>query len=438
MKKLIILITAFFMTVVGISQTINVSTGVTSSGSPLPISTLDPNWKLVPPIPLLATSSTFTVASFSTFWQATPIIGTSARWINPSITVSTQTPGIYIFERTIAVSAGIKTLACDFKTCADDILSSVELVSPSSVVIPLTVIPNSKSYYLSNSIRDSIQCPEKGDWKIRAKVEYIDQLGGFLLSGYVRLTQGTCCDCSKLPHQFSISGPNCFCLSANCNIKLNYFAPHLDPNCYKYFWQVSPSVPITGQGTEHAAIDCKSLKPGTYTITCFISCGGKVVSSTLTLTVCPKPSPAFTMSSNGSSVSLNATGTSHCKDYWFLVTDKDNNCAYSSGETLQFLSGNPVTFTGLVNNQQYAVYHFVACKCGNCMCWSSQVMCFKWLPAQLMKMANGAKGVEFVSEKTIEDQKEIPAEFKKDLPKDIFIEIMNDPKELLKELVLFN
>jgi len=170
-----------------LAQTINISTGLASVGS------VDSNWQLAAPIPSGATTSTYVVNSYLNYWQSTPITGTNARWINPKPTLQTQTAGIYIFERNFTLASDM-TLSYNFSATADDVLKSVEIVRPNGTAIPLTVVPKT-AYNLSRAIEGSIKCAEKGNWKIRATVEYMDQLGGLLVSGNVILTQGSCCDC---------------------------------------------------------------------------------------------------------------------------------------------------------------------------------------------------------------------------------------------------
>jgi hypothetical protein len=231
-----------------------------------------------------------------------------------------------------------------------------------------------------------------------------------------------CCDCSHIPQKPPITGPTCFCLPHPCNQTLTYSVPNFGGlPCVSYTWNINPIVAFNGQGTNQISFNCSALAAGTYTITVTIKCSGLVFINTIQLVVCDKPDPAFTMSSSGNSVTL--TSASLCNNYWLLVNDNDNNCAYTNGEPYQFLATNPATFTGLVNNQQYVVYHFVMCKCcNNYNCRSSKIMCFKWLPSQLTKIGNGAKGVELLSEKEILKAEEIPAIFRKDLPKEIFKE----------------
>lgn len=170
-------------------QTINVSTGLGTVGS------MDPNWKLAAPIPAGATANTYIVNSYSTYWQPTPISGSNARWINPKNSVGTQTPGLYIYERSFTLSSP-SNLSYNFAVSFDDVLKSIEIVRPNGTTIPLTA-SNDKWYYLSKPIEGTIKCAENGEWKIRAVVQYVDALGGFILSGNVVLNQQGCCSCGK-------------------------------------------------------------------------------------------------------------------------------------------------------------------------------------------------------------------------------------------------
>jgi hypothetical protein len=255
--------------------------------------------------------------------------------------------------------------------------------------------------------------------------------GGFALAATLTASSAVlanfkdcCCDCSRLPQKPVISGPTCFCLSKPCDQMLTYNVPNYGGQpCFTYEWSVKNAaggaVNVAGQGTNQIKFNCNSLQAGIYNITVIIKCGGRVVTNTIQLIVCNKPDPGFSMSSNGNDVTFTSLNTG--TDYWFLVKDNDNNCAYTAGETYQFSATNPATFTGLVNSQQYTVYHFVFKKCGeNCFCWSSKMMCFKWLPSQMMKTANGARGVESLKEKELLKLDEIPAQFKKDLPREIW------------------
>jgi hypothetical protein len=168
------------------AQTINISTGDGTSGA----GTTDPEWKV-------NSAAAITVPSYGSYWQATPIQGCGARWLNPTATVGTQAPGFYTYERTITVAPGIKTLSLNFQVAYDDVLTSLELVPPSGPAIPLAVTSH-KPYFMGEQIITSQDvCGKTGTWKLRAKVQYIDALGAFIVCGTANLTKGDCCDCNK-------------------------------------------------------------------------------------------------------------------------------------------------------------------------------------------------------------------------------------------------
>ncbi len=297
MKKAISILCMLLFLGVSHAQIINVSTGIGNA-----IGSVDPTWVLAPGSP--AGPTTFIVPNFAigstVYWQPTPVTGTNAGWINPSPTVSTQTPGNYIFERTIPVPAGTKTLAFNFRIAYDDDLVALEIVRPGGATIPLTGLvvrsTTPTAYYLSNDILREINCPEAGNWKIRAVVNYYDVLGGFLLSGNANIIKGICCDCRRLPASIAINGPTTFSWTPDCTSTLTFSVPLLDPSeCYKYSWSICPAVVMSGQNTHEITINCKDLTPGVvYTITAFITCGTRTVTATSQLSVtsggcCPNP-----------------------------------------------------------------------------------------------------------------------------------------------------
>ncbi len=194
MKKIFSFLLACFCCLYGIAGTINVSTGTNGSGVYVAPPGADPNWKVtsaggLPP----ATNATYVVPHFSGFWEPTPVAGTNAGWINPSSSISTQQPGIYTFERKFTIAPCTGRFTTDFTVTADDVLNSMELVSPTGVVINLP-FTTTTGYHLSLPITYTQNCPTAGTWRLRAKVNYIDQLGGFLLSGYISYPDPNCCD----------------------------------------------------------------------------------------------------------------------------------------------------------------------------------------------------------------------------------------------------
>lgn len=185
MKKILLSIVTCTMLCVSFAQTTNISTGDGTTA----VGAVDPAWKV-------NGNNTYTVASYLNYWQATPIQGCNARWINPSPKVGSEKPGFYVFERSITVPAGTKTLSLSLQVAYDDVLTSLELVPPTGPAIALTAT-NPKPYYLSDVINSNTDvCNKSGTWKIRAKVQYIDALGGFMLCGSATVS-GTCCSCGK-------------------------------------------------------------------------------------------------------------------------------------------------------------------------------------------------------------------------------------------------
>ncbi|HRG18966.1 MAG TPA: T9SS type A sorting domain-containing protein [Flavobacterium lutivivi] len=183
----------YLMLLIGLNnyaQTINVSTGVSSTGLPVSQNTPDPYWKIVAGpggfIPQQAT----VVPTYTFNWQPTPISGTNAQWLN-NVTNYISIPGNYVYERSFNVTSGTTNLNCNFGVAFDDTLISLELVPPTGATIPLTVV-SSNFYSISNMIVNSISSPAVGTWKIRATINYFDDVGGFMLSGYIDLANNSC------------------------------------------------------------------------------------------------------------------------------------------------------------------------------------------------------------------------------------------------------
>ncbi len=186
MKRTLFLLAVLLQTVFfGYAQTIPVSTGLNAAlTANEPIGNADPYWKIASspnPPGTPARVSTY----YTGYWQPTPVVPTYAGWINvPGNAYGYNIPGIYVFERDFNVPAGASSFTCNFGVAYDDALVSVELVSPSAVTTPLTVVPTT-AYYLSQPITTTIASPASGTWKIRVTVNFIDYIGAFLLSGYI-------------------------------------------------------------------------------------------------------------------------------------------------------------------------------------------------------------------------------------------------------------
>lgn len=229
------------------------------------------------------------------------------------------------------------------------------------------------------------------------------------------------CDCSKLPQQFTIAGPQHFCKPKNCNnTTLTYTAPTMPAgDCYKYEWSVSPAVPFSGQGTHQIHLACKDLNLGSYKITVKITCGDKTVSNSIPLTVCAKPDPSFSITTTGAGANLTPLGAAS-GHFWWLVEDKDNSCSYTAGDAI--IAPSPVTtptaaFTGLANNKQYLVYHIAYNDCGNHFkCYSIQIMCFRFLPPTKAADPSAAGHLQTISQKDVDNLNELPKNLVKQLP----------------------
>lgn len=250
-----------------------------------------------------------------------------------------------------------------------------------------------------------------------------------------------CCDCSKLPAQFNINGPQSYCLSANCKDVLTYSAPNLQDTCFKYQWTVSPAnTSFSGQGTNQIQIKCDALKTGNYKVTLAIRCGDKIVTNSVPLAVCKPASVAisttsYTSSPSGYCVTLTpfAPASQH---YWWLVEDTDSSGFYTPGE----LFTGPVTSTGmntgslcpsplfnLQNKKHYVVYHMTYTECGEKGqgCWSLGTFEYKTNYPDNQRTANPAAQpkLEKISETEIKSKKQVPSQLLNKLPREVQLEL---------------
>ena len=189
------------------AQTFSVSTGTDALGNALSIGSTYPTWQVVSGPNGLVPHAAFAVATYPFSWQATPIAGTNAQWIDYHASIPGNlfsyngNPGTYVYERTFNIATGTTSLNCNFGVAYDDTLSSLELVPPSGAAIPLTVV-TSNPYSISNMITNVITAPIPGSWKIRATVNYIDAVGGFMLSGNVTLANSSTSTCNTTASDF--------------------------------------------------------------------------------------------------------------------------------------------------------------------------------------------------------------------------------------------
>jgi hypothetical protein len=166
-------------------QPIPVSTGLnTTLTGAVPLGGLDPYWKVVGPNP----SPLRITPHFPGYWQPTPVAGTNAGWVNHSGTLFSNPPGIHIMERDFVIPLSTASFSCSFSITYDDLLPTLELVRPDGTTIPLSYTPPSPWYTLSSPITNTVNAPAAGTWKIRAHVNFVDNVGAFMLSGYINKT----------------------------------------------------------------------------------------------------------------------------------------------------------------------------------------------------------------------------------------------------------
>jgi hypothetical protein len=177
MKKIFLVTQVIFLVLFGFGQ--NISTGVAI-------------WKVTP------TGNVANVISPNPQWQNTPISGTGAKWISPT-TNYYVTAGNYSYETIINVGSPNGSLRLKFQVAVDDVLTGLELEDPNGATIKLSIPTFGQSVlFLSNEKDTTINCPKKGEWKLRAKVK-CDVVSGFLLSGNATLSgdcfsiKSTCC-----------------------------------------------------------------------------------------------------------------------------------------------------------------------------------------------------------------------------------------------------
>lgn len=216
----------------------NISTGIDNAGNAIAVGAADPNWVISagPGGPV-----THRVASYSGYWQATPVLPTNACWINSTGTYNDPI-GIETFDRDFVIPSGVASFTTAFGVAWDDVLLSLELVPPTGPSIPLSV-PAAPWYTIGPNIGYTVTSPMAGTWKVRAKVQFIDQLGAFILSGYISTLCDSVppCDCSSLVPDFS------YTLDADCN---GHFTGSSGSSCFQsvvYDWTVDGTYAGSGQ-----------------------------------------------------------------------------------------------------------------------------------------------------------------------------------------------
>lgn len=185
----------------------NISTGLGTTGD----GQVDPNWWVTPTGATGAFAKT--VASYAPYWQPTPITPiavSGARWINRTGTITSQTVGDHTYDRLIRVPSGSNALNLSFSIAYDDDIVSVDIVDPTGMTVEnlaSSVIRSTTptAYYLSNVITRTYTCPKQGDWILRVKVKFLDEVGAFLLSGSATTTQGACPSNCKANFDYALS-----------------------------------------------------------------------------------------------------------------------------------------------------------------------------------------------------------------------------------------
>jgi Secretion system C-terminal sorting domain len=184
MKHKLLLLAILLQAVLFGQAQIAVSTGLNAALTAAePNGNVDPYW-VITSSPYPSTPPAI-VSNANPSWQPTPVVGTNAGWINNTgLANGVMMPGIYVFERNFNVATGSATLDCNFSVAYTGILLSLELINPSAVATPLTVVPTSPNY-LSQPITTTLSAPQAGTWKIRATIRLTIDIGGFLLSGNI-------------------------------------------------------------------------------------------------------------------------------------------------------------------------------------------------------------------------------------------------------------
>jgi hypothetical protein len=209
----------------------NISTGIDNNGNSIGIGVTDPNW-IISAGP--GGPTTKRVTSFPGYWQPTPVIGTNAGWINYTGTYN-DPAGVKTFDRSFNIPAGTSAFQTNFSISWDDELVSLELVPPpgGGAAIPLPVTTPVPYYYLSPVINYTVVAPFPGNWTVRAKVRFIDQLGALMLSGYI----STLCDDIPFPCDCDAVNPNfSWTTDADCS---THFTASSGSNCFEdvqYEW----------------------------------------------------------------------------------------------------------------------------------------------------------------------------------------------------------
>jgi hypothetical protein len=172
-------------------QMINVSTGVTSVGTAIPPVAPEPLWQITSS-PYFPLTNATVMPFYSPFWQPSPVAGTNAGWINHTGSIFQSKPGLYTFERRFEVPPGRCSFGYDLAVTCDDVLMSIEFVDPVGNIIPLSAPSVPPAYYLDPVLGNTINSPAPGVWRLRVVVNFIDQIGGLMVSGFINANSPAC------------------------------------------------------------------------------------------------------------------------------------------------------------------------------------------------------------------------------------------------------
>lgn len=252
MKKLIQLLVCWGLFLAGNNVSAQpLSTGTDFAGNAIAVGATDPSWVITagPIGPNVARRVTSHGA-----WQPTPA-AFNACWINNTGNLNNSVPGIYTFERTFTVPTGLASFTTNLSVACDDVFQNLWLVRPNGTTIPLTLPAN--SYFLQPVAAYTETSPAAGTWKIRAQVNFIDQIGAFIVAGEINVLCGPPpCNCSQLQPSFIWS------MDQQC---VGHFSPSgTIPSCLtnvQYSWKVNGTPAGTG-----AAFNYPFPGNGVYTI----------------------------------------------------------------------------------------------------------------------------------------------------------------------------
>ncbi len=223
------------------TDSINISTGINATGSPLAVANIFSAgaqgnfWKD-------SALGTFLYAqtSYVPFWEPTPVSITNAQFMNHNgktsanpINVLNGTP-FSTFTRDFNIVANSGNLTPAIRVASDDSLISLELISPSGIIYPL--IRPIGSYFLG-TVTSPVAIPsEVGTWQVKARVWFYDATNGFLLSGYIinpPICDTICCPTSiTLAKNFTNST---YCQANTLQITSNINGQATNPS-YNYQW----------------------------------------------------------------------------------------------------------------------------------------------------------------------------------------------------------